>query len=113
MAALIARPGVADFLDEVMHANNLELLIDQVKILASSTLVGQTVGEANLRARLGITVLALQEPGGTIDTSPGASTPLQAGSLLVAMGTRDQLHSLVILAQPQQSLLTQDNGHSV
>lgn len=110
MAALIARPGVADFLDAVMHANNLELLIDQVTIAPRSSLVGRTLGEANLRAQLGITVLALQEPGGTIDASPGAGTLLKIGSLLVAMGTPDQLHNLAILAQPQQFVLSP--GHS-
>lgn len=99
MAALIARPGVADFLDEVMHASNLELLIDQVMLEAGSALSGQTLGVADLRAQLGITVLALGRPGERVDTSPGAQTELLPGSLLIALGTRDQLQELAVLAR--------------
>ncbi len=99
MATLISRPGVADFLDEVMHANKLELLIDQVVLEASSSLVGQTLGAANLRSRLGITVLALGRPGERVDISPGAHALLVPDTLVIALGTRDQLQALALLAR--------------
>ncbi|NTV63321.1 MAG: TrkA family potassium uptake protein, partial [Oscillochloris sp.] len=99
MAALIARPGVADFLDEVMHASSLELLIDQVLLEDGSPLAGQTLGEANLRSRFGLTVLALGKPGERVDTSPGAQSILAPGSLLIALGTREQLQSLASLVR--------------
>lgn len=99
MAALISRPGVADFLDEVMHASSLELLIDQVSLEAGSPLAGQTLGEANLRSRLGVTVLAVGLAGDRVDISPGVQTLLSPGSQLIALGTRDQLQQLVALAR--------------
>lgn len=99
MATLISRPGVADFLDEVMHANKLELLIDQVVLEASSSLVGQTLGAANLRSRLGITVLALGRPGERVDISPGAHALLVPDTLVIALGTRDQLQAFALLAR--------------
>ncbi len=99
MATLISRPGVADFLDEVMHANNLELLIDQVTLERNSSLVGQTLGAANLRSRLGITVLALGRPGERVDISPGAHALLAPNTVMIALGTREQLQALVILAR--------------
>lgn len=99
MAALIARPGVADFLDEVMHASSLELLIDQVPLETGSVLAGQTLGEANLRSRLGITVLALGRPGEQVDVSPGAQSLLLPGGMLIALGTRDQLQALAALGR--------------
>jgi voltage-gated potassium channel len=103
MAALIARPGVADFLDEVMHANDLELLIDQVVLGPGSTLTGETLGTASLRSRLGITVLALGRPGERVDISPGAYAELTPGSLLIALGTREQLQALAALARSPYS----------
>lgn len=99
MATLLSRPGVADFLDEVMHASKLEFLIDQVQLADASILVGQTLGEANLRSRFGITVLAFQMPNGRIDTSPGADMVLCQGGSLIALGTREQLQALAGLAQ--------------
>ncbi|NJN14846.1 MAG: potassium channel protein [Oscillochloris sp.] len=98
MAATLARPGVADFLDEVMHASSLEFLIDQVPIGSHSSLVGKTLGETSLRAAFGVTVLAVQMPGMPIDTSPGADTVLNAGSLLIVLGTREQISALLAQA---------------
>jgi voltage-gated potassium channel len=99
MATLISRPGVADFLDEVMHANDLELLIDQVVLGTGSPLAGQTLGTANLRSLLGITVLALGRPGERVDISPGSHALLAPDSLLIALGTREQLQALAALAR--------------
>lgn len=100
MATLLSRPGVADFLDEVMHASSLEFLIDQIELSGGSSLIGQSLGQASLRQRFGITVLAFKNPEGRIDTSPGADITLQAGGTLIALGTRDQLQALMGLAAP-------------
>jgi voltage-gated potassium channel len=99
MAAVLERPGVADFLDEVMHAGSLELLIDQVDLALGAPLAGQTLGDVNLRSRLGITVLALRAPGGRLTMAPGAETMLEPGSALIALGTPEQLQALGAMAR--------------
>lgn len=99
MAALLSRPGVADFLDQVMHANTMELLIDQVQLGLGSALAGKTLAEANLRATLGVTVLAVQGGAGRFDTSPSAELLLQPGATLIALGTPQQLQVLATMAQ--------------
>ncbi len=98
MAAVLDRPGVADFLDEVMHANSLELLIDQVDLCPGAKIAGQTLGNANLRSLLGITILALRLPDGRFNTRPGANTVLEPGMALIALGTPEQLQALAALA---------------
>jgi voltage-gated potassium channel len=99
MAAVLERPGVADFLDEVMHAGNLELLIDQVELCPGAALAGQTLGVANLRSRVGITILALRTAAGRLTTAPSAETVLEPGSSLIALGTPAQLQALAALAR--------------
>jgi voltage-gated potassium channel len=99
IVSLLVRPDVADFLDEVMHTNQLELLVDQIYLAPSSPLVGQSIGEAHLRSRLGITILACRLPHDRINTSPSAETVLQAGAQLIVLGTRDQIQSLLDVAQ--------------
>lgn len=98
MAAVLDRPGVADFLDEVMHTSSLELLIDQVELCPNAALAGQTLGAANLRARIGVTVLAVRTPDGRFNSSPGVHTILEPGISLIALGTPEQLQALVALA---------------
>lgn len=98
MVALLVRPDVADFLDEVMHASQLELLVDQIQLAPDSPLVGQTLGEAHLRSRFGITVLAYRQHDTTINTSPSADTVLRAHAKLIVLGNRYQLQALAALA---------------
>jgi voltage-gated potassium channel len=94
IATLLVRPDVADFLDEVMHTTELELLVDQVRLSAISGMAGQTLGAAGLRAKFGVTVLACRQPGGELQTSLSADTVLQANALLIVLGTPEQLQAL-------------------
>lgn len=99
MVAALIRPDVADFLDQVTHTGGLELVLEQVRIAPTSSLVGQTLSEAQQRHQLGITVLACRLPGDHINTKPGAETVLRANAQIVALGTREQLQAMIRLAQ--------------
>jgi voltage-gated potassium channel len=93
IVTLLFYPDVADFLDEVMHAENIELLMDQVHITPTSPLAGQTLEEAHLRSRYGVTVLACRMPNEHLNTTLSAETVLQAGAKLIVMGTPEQLRA--------------------
>jgi voltage-gated potassium channel len=94
MVTLLVRPDVADFLDEVMHASDLELLVDQITLSPESELIGKTLSEAGLRSKFGVTVLACHMPGKYLDTSPSADTMLRGEARLIVLGTREQLQQL-------------------
>jgi len=101
MVTMLMRPSVADFLDEVAHVGGLELLLEQVKIEPGSPLAGQTVGEANLRKKLGVTILACRQTDGRFDTHPGPQTLIAPNGLLLVLGTREQLRDLMKHAKPR------------
>jgi voltage-gated potassium channel len=101
MVSLLFRPDVADFLDEVMHASKLELLVDQVRLSAGSPLVGQTIAQAHLGSSLGVTVLAYRGPDQKINTSPSAETLLEEGAQLIVLATGVQLQELIRLTNGQ------------
>ena len=98
MVATLIRPAVADFLDEVAHTGGLEFFLEQVQLQPASPLVGQTLAQAQLPDRLGITVLAYQPPDGRLNPRPGADTILQANARIVVLGTLEQLQALNKLA---------------
>jgi voltage-gated potassium channel len=106
MVTLLVRPDVADFLDEVMHASDLELLVDQIMLSHASDLAGKTLSEAGLRSKFGVTVLACHMPGQYLDTSPSADTMLRAGAQLIVLGTRDQLQKLSQVASLEDNQKT-------
>lgn len=104
MVTMLVRPDVADFLDEVAHASDLEFLLDQIYIAPGSPLVGQTLAQMQMRHQLGVTVLACRVPGGPMDTRPGAGTTLRAHAQMVVLGTREQLQALTRLAEERAPL---------
>jgi voltage-gated potassium channel len=99
MVTMLVRPHVADFLDEVTHAGEQELLVEQVWLAQSSPLVGQSLSQADLRNRFAITILACRSPDGQVNTHPGSEMILCADSYLVVLGTRDQIQALARLAE--------------
>jgi voltage-gated potassium channel len=97
MVTMLMRPEVADYLDVISHASDLELLVEQITIAATSSLANKTLAEAELGPRWGITVLACAT-GGRINLRPGAATLIEPGMRLIVLGTRDQLQELFVAA---------------
>jgi len=56
--------------------------------------VGQSLRETNLRSQTGALVLAIRRYDGTLLGGPTGDTLLQAGDLLICMGTASQLRRL-------------------
>ena len=54
---------------------------------------GKTLKELNVRAKLGVNILAIKHDG-KINVSPGADYPLSAGDILVVLGDTDALNAV-------------------
>ena len=94
IAALILQPSVSDFLDVVMHDAGLEFRLAEVTVAADSPLAGLSLRDAHIRDRTGALVLAIRDRSGRFRTNPTPETPIQAGELLIAIGTPEQLAAL-------------------
>ena len=101
MAALAIQPAVADFLDVVMHDGSLEFRLGEALVTAGSPLVGRTLRDTQVRERTGALVLAVRQPGGQFLTNPSPAVVLEAGHLLIAIGTEPQLKALGECALPE------------
>jgi voltage-gated potassium channel len=94
MAALVSQPHVSEFVDVVMHEGGMEFQLAEVQVPAGSPLVGQSLGDAHLRANTGALVLAMRNPDGSFTTNPSTSTELVDGQILIAIGTEAQIERL-------------------
>ena len=94
MAAFAIQPYVAEFLDVVMHEGTLEIRIEEFGIDDGSPLAQQHLRDVDLRGESGAVLLAVRSPGGQYVPNPPPSTQLVPGSVLIAMGTDEQLGSL-------------------
>ncbi len=91
LAQLVVKPAVVDFLDFSMGAAKVPgLELEQVRLAASSPLVGRTLAEADLRRRCGVGVVAVQR-GPTLFPNPEPNLALHDGDVLVVLGVRDHL----------------------
>lgn len=98
MANIIIRPHVTDFFDVVTLDGGMELWVEEVRIGHNSSLVGKTVGAADVRRRTGVTLIALLRHDEEAAVMPDADTRLDAEDQLIVLGTREQLAALESLA---------------
>ena len=100
MAAFVLQPHVAEFLDIVMHDGSLEFRLEEVPLPAGSPLAGRSLRDAHIRDSTGALILALRDSGGEFTTNPPPETVLEAGQILIAIGTEGQLKALADAARP-------------
>lgn len=92
MANLLQKPSVCDFLDIVVHAEDIEYRIEELVLGKNSAYSGKTIAASKLRAETGALILALRSAGKRdFDTNPGRDTALKEGDTLIVMGTGDQI----------------------
>ncbi|HEX2705347.1 MAG TPA: NAD-binding protein [Candidatus Lustribacter sp.] len=100
LAAFAMQPDVAEFLDVVMHDEELDLRIQEVHVPPTSALVGRTLGDIRVTERTGGMLLAMRTaPGVPFIPSPPPATEVPAGAVLIAFGTLAQVDALRHLAR--------------
>lgn len=98
MAALVTQPHVVDFMDVVMHDGTLEFRLEEVTVRKESLLTGSTLSEQRVHDRTGALVLAIRHIDGSFVTNPSAHTRIDAGDVLISVGTAEQLEALTRIA---------------
>ena len=90
LAHLVVKPAIVNFFDASVDGSELQL--DQTPIGENSSVAGQTLAEANIRQRWGLSVVAVQRRD-DVAASPPADFRLQVGDLLVVFGSRHQIQA--------------------
>lgn len=92
MAAFALHPDVAEFLDVVMHDQELDFRIQEIHVDAGSPIEGQTIEQLDLRGRTGALLLAVRRGSGEpFEPNPPADLVVPPGSVLIALGTEAEL----------------------
>lgn len=94
MASFVVRPNVAEFIDVVMHERSMEFRMQEVVLGPGSPLVGRSLRDANLRKDAGVLVLAIRLRDGTFLPNPEPEMQLEAGQVIIAVGTEVNLDRL-------------------
>jgi len=95
MAVFALQPDVAEFLDVVMHDEDLDFRIQQVRVGEGSSLAGHCLGDLGIQERTGALLLAIRRGAGQpFEPHPLADTLVPAGAVLIALGTPAELDEL-------------------
>ncbi|MEW6754987.1 MAG: potassium channel protein [Candidatus Latescibacterota bacterium] len=104
MASTVLRPHVVNFLDVITHGSGADMRLEEVHVDPSSTLVGKSLRECDLGRRTRAVIVAIHDSEGRPRTGPDSHTtlaemPLQAGDILIALGSDEQIRRLKLVAQ--------------
>jgi len=72
-------------------------IIEWIEVSEDSDLAGETLGDAEVRAETGVSVIAVQRGAETI-SNPDADARIEAGDVIVGVGTREEHARLEALA---------------
>jgi len=92
MAVFALQPDVAEFLDVVMHDEELDFRIKEIHVGAGSAVDGHTIEDLDLRGRTGALLLAIRRGSGQpFEPNPPGDLVVPTGSVLIVLGTEAEL----------------------
>jgi voltage-gated potassium channel len=97
IAQLLLRPNVLDFIDAAFGTDRLDVEIGEVRIEASSPLVGKSLGDAVFRQQAGVIVLGVKPADCALLFNPAPETLIRAGDTLIVIGADVHLKKLEAL----------------
>jgi voltage-gated potassium channel len=100
MAAIAFRPHVAEFLDEVIHAEDHDVDIHELMVGEGSRADGAHLGELAISDEPPALVIAIKLADGHYISNPSTTHTLAAGQILIAVGSTSQIDRLARVVTP-------------
>ncbi len=101
VAHAVLKPTVVDFIELTTRTEHIELRLEEARIEATSSLAGVVLHNSRLMAEHHIIIVAIKKNSGHMLFNPPADTLLEAGDILVAMGSQTRLAHLSAMANPK------------
>jgi voltage-gated potassium channel len=104
IGAEFVRPAVMDLMRIFAQDTDAgsEVRVREITVETGSPLVGRSLKEADIRARMDIIVIAMRHAGTSTRFNPDPDRPLAVGDVMVCMGRLAQLKSLHDLGRDPQ-----------
>ena len=93
MAITTLQPHVVDFMSVVAGGHSTDLRLEEMELASASPFVGKRLKELELRQRFGLLVLGIMHDGADMILNPDSTEPLNAGDVLLLLGSPDKLEA--------------------
>jgi voltage-gated potassium channel len=104
MAALVLKPQVAAFLETVTGTGGGDLQYEEIEISDASGKAGKSIRALRIRHETGAVIVALRKTDGTFDATPDPEVVLEAGDVIIAAGSSNELRALEELFAPRETV---------
>lgn len=94
MASMALRPAVMDFIDVLVHSDDLAMWLEELPIGADSPFNGLSLDEIQLHERIGITILAVRRADGHMLVNPPSTYALNQDDTLIVLGRRSDIERI-------------------
>lgn len=98
MAQHLLTPAVIDFIHLATGKQNVELEMQEIHVLAGSSLCGVPFSESPIRREHGVIVVAINRPGGESIFNPDSGCVVGEGDTMICLGHPDRLAAMQSLA---------------
>jgi voltage-gated potassium channel len=104
MGILVLKPQVAAFLDAASIAGGQDLHFEEIGVTDDCAAAGKSIADLHIRERTGALIIALRKRDGTFDTTPDPEAVMDAGDVMIAVGTAEELRRLEGLVAPREAV---------
>jgi voltage-gated potassium channel len=104
MANLVLKPQVTAFLDVVTTAEGEDFRLEEIEVPDDCAGAGRTLRELDVRGATGAMIVAIRKRDGTFDTTPVPGARIDAGDVLIGVGTETEIRKLEDFFAPQDAI---------
>jgi voltage-gated potassium channel len=104
MANLVLKPQVTAFLDTVMTAEGDDFRLEEIEVTDTCARAGRTLRDLRVREETGAMVVAVRKPDGRFDTTPDPEELIEAGDVLIGVGTAEEIRRLEDFFAPREAV---------
>ena len=102
MASFALHADVAEFLDGVMHSEEVDHEFEQVRVEPGSPFAGKRLADIDMFRDMSVPVLAIRAPHhGTFLTNPPRATVIEPGATLILLASSEQIAAVHSAAHSQ------------
>jgi len=104
MANLVLKPQVTAFLDVVMTAEGDDFRLEEIEVTEACARSGRTLRDLRVREETGAMIVAVRKPDGRFDTTPDPEELIEAGDVLIGVGTAEEIRRLEDFFAPRETV---------
>jgi voltage-gated potassium channel len=104
MANLALKPQVTAFLDTVMTAGGDDFRLEEIEVTETCARAGRTLRDLRVREETGAMIVAVRKPDGRFDTTPDPQELIEAGDVLIGVGTAEEIRRLEDFFAPREAV---------